>query len=414
VAAFAQDATKLGQNYSQVLLQGYQTLEGHFEISAKLCYPDSGLTTSVLQLLTHGVTWDKTYVGFGNKNDTVSTLINDTCRYWDLPYNNYNYSYVETGVRNGYATLAIDRLGIGNSSHGDPFNTIQAQAEVEALHEITQKLRRGAIQGISHRFSKIVHVGHSFGSIQSFWLSSLYPNSTDGLVLTGWSGNASFLGASFAAFGLHSARLNQPLRFGNSSNEKIRKTLAPYASGEALVRGVQKYLQSQSIHLSTQEIWNDIATTEIGNLITGYNTTAAPLDYPPGYLTTSSLTSTHYVFLLRGFYDVELARITEVIKQPVTVGELLTEGSAPATSSFSGPVFVFTGEQDQPVCGGDCFATGTSAPNIPAEASHMFPDSETFDVYIHPNTAHGITTHYNATAGYEVIQDWLKAHGLGA
>ena len=87
-------------------------------------------------------------------------------RYWDLSFNNYNYSYTEIAVRDGYSTLAIDRFGIGNSSHGDPFNVVQAQAEVEVLNEITTKLRNGGIPEIGYSFEKVVHVGHSFGSVQ--------------------------------------------------------------------------------------------------------------------------------------------------------------------------------------------------------------------------------------------------------
>jgi pimeloyl-ACP methyl ester carboxylesterase len=333
--------------------------------------------------------------------------------YWDLPYNNFNYSYVETAVRNGYATLAIDRLGIGNSSHGDPFNEIQARAEVEALNAVTLKLRHGEIPGIKQAFKKVVHVGHSFGSIQSYWLSSLYPNNTDGLVLTGWSARGDFLPTSIGAWNFQSARLNQPFRFGNSSNEKVKAAFNDYLSGDKLVNGLHTLLQTLDVNLSTHDIWNEIATTTLGNLIAGYNLSfTIPLDYPSGYLAHSSLQGNQFVFYLPGHFDLSLALLSEYTKQPVTVGELLTIGTAPPSSSFKGPVFVFTGEQDQPFCGGDCFESETAA-SIPAEAAKMFPNAAKFEAYIQRNTAHGVTAHYNATAGYEVVQGWLKGNGLG-
>ena len=68
-----------------------------------------------------------------------------------------------------------------------------------------------------------------------------------------------------------------------------------------------------------------------------------------------------------------------------------------------------------PFCGGDCLATGDpSVPSILASAKKAFPmvDASNFTTYVQPNTAHGITLHYNATAGYKVIQDFIASKGL--
>ncbi|KAH7119902.1 Alpha/Beta hydrolase protein [Dendryphion nanum] len=393
ITAFAQEYTKNGQNYTQELLQNYTTLTGNYQISAKYCRPDSG-HGSVVQLLTHGIGFDKTY--------------------WDLSFNNYNYSYVAAAVKDGYSTLAIDRFGIGNSSHGDPLNTVQAQAEVQALNEVTKKLRDGSIPEINNKFAKVVHVGHSFGSVQTYWLSSLYPNNTDGIVLTGWSGNGGFLGTTVGAWNLHSARLNQPLRFGNSSNAGVRKAFSSYNTWDKLLRGAQTLLRGLGLNFSSQDLWNEFATTEVYNFIQGYNESVQALNYPSGYMAWSNLAANQFVFLLPGFYDVALALVAESTKHPVTVGELLTIGSAPHSSSFSGPVFIITGEQDQPFCGGDCFATGSADPNIPAAARPAFPNATVFEAYIQPNTGHGINVHYNSTASYKVVNNFLAAHGLGS
>lgn len=328
-------------------------------------------------------------------------------RYWDLSYNDYNYSYVEVAVKQGYSTLAIDRLGIGKSSHADPINVVQAQAEIEALNDITTQLRAGTVPGIDSSFNKVIHVGHSFGSVQSYWLSALYPNNTDGIVLTGYSANGSYFPTTVAAWNLHSARLNQPLRLGNASNAKVLESLSSFASGDALIRGIQSVLTRADIKLSDQEVWDEIATTEVGDLITGFNDTSlTPLNYPAGYLIPADLTATQYVFLYPDFYDVGLAVLAEQTKQPVTIGEILSIGNSPSSTSFKGPVLVFTGDRDQPFCGSDCFNTGTEATSIPAAASVLFPDASYFEAYIQPNTGHGLTAHYNATAGYKVIQDW--------
>jgi hypothetical protein len=144
------------------------------------------------------------------------------------------------------------------------------------------------------------------------------------------------------------------------------------------------------------------------------NQTVTPLDYPSGYLVPSGFTADQYVFLLPGFYDIALGLVTEVTKQPVTVGEILTIGNAPATTSFSGPVLVITGREDQPFCGGDCFATGGAAPSILDQAAPKFPNAKPFSTAVHPNSGHGINAHYNQTGAYNLIQSWLGAHGLGA
>lgn len=57
--AFAQAFTQQGRNYSDLLLEGYQTLKGSYKISAQFCRPDNGAGSTV-QLLSHGIGFDKT------------------------------------------------------------------------------------------------------------------------------------------------------------------------------------------------------------------------------------------------------------------------------------------------------------------------------------------------------------------
>jgi pimeloyl-ACP methyl ester carboxylesterase len=331
-----------------------------------------------------------------------------------LPYQNYNYSYVNTALASGYSTLAIDRLGIGNSSHGDPFNEIQAQAEVEALNAVTTKLRSGSIPQVGKAYKTVVHVGHSFGSVQSYWLSALYPNNTDGVVLTGFSVASQFLPYIVAGWNLHSARLNQPLRLGNASNEGVRKLAAQYGMNSNLVPALQKALDAAGVDLTQQEVWNEVATTEVLDLITGFNETVFQYNYPSGYMASSDLTSLQYAFLYPGNYDIGLALMGEQTKQPVTTGELLTIGSSPASSPFTGPVLVVTGEHDVPFCGGNCYGMvpNSTAANIPAGVAAAYPGSKAFEAYIQPGSGHGLNFQYNATAGYKVIQNYLSRNGL--
>lgn len=236
------------------------------------------------------------------------------------------------------------------------------------------------------------------------------------MVLTGYSGVGQFLPYIVAGWNLHSARLNQPLRFGNASNSGLRQLASQYAVSQDIVSGFQKILETAGVELTSQDVWNIVASTEILDLINGYNKTLVPLNYPSGYFASADLTALQYAFLYPGNYDIGIAVAGEQTKQPVTAGELLTIGNAPSISSFSGPVFVMTGEYDVPFCGGNCFGQvpNTTAPNIPAGLKTAFPSASAFGAYIQPGSGHGLTFHYNATAGYQVIQDFLANNGLVA
>lgn len=59
VGAIATRFTEFGANYTATLLQGYQTLQGSYEISAQYCTPDDG-SSGVIQVLSHGIGFDKT------------------------------------------------------------------------------------------------------------------------------------------------------------------------------------------------------------------------------------------------------------------------------------------------------------------------------------------------------------------
>ncbi|GME48989.1 hypothetical protein GTA08_BOTSDO02577 [Neofusicoccum parvum] len=326
---FVQNMTRQGHNFTNEVVQGFSTVKGTYQISTQLCWDDKTTAdNATLQVLTHGIGFDKTY--------------------WDLSFENYNYSYVDAALAAGFATFSYDRLGIGASDHGDPLNEIQTNLEIAALRALTDKLRNGALPGVDAAYDTIVHVGHSYGSVQSFVFAHRYPNETQGIVLTGFSTNSSFMGFFATGANFEEANLNEPLRF---------------------------------------------------------------LDLPDGYLVSADASSNQYNFFLPPYFDPEILAFSEYSKQPVTVGELLTIGSAiSGPSVFTGPVLVFTGDADVPFCGGDCLETGGAAPSIPAQTSVLFPNASVFEAYIQPNTGHGLTAHYNATAGYQVIQNWLDDH----
>jgi hypothetical protein len=59
VGAFATRFVEYQGNYTATLLEGYQTLQGSYHISAQYCRPDNG-SSGTIQVLTHGIGFDKT------------------------------------------------------------------------------------------------------------------------------------------------------------------------------------------------------------------------------------------------------------------------------------------------------------------------------------------------------------------
>lgn len=309
-------------------------------------------------------------------------------RYWDLSYNDFNYSYVNQATdKYGYCTLSYDRLGVGNTTKGEPLNEIQANLEVETLYALTGLLRNGSFPGVNHTFTTVLHAGHSFGSVLTYSMVNKYPTASNGIALTGFSSNYSFMGQFIQGANFGNANVNQPLRFGSYT-----------------LKDIQEFL------------FRDI-TNPLYNYIAGITSIPPSQNLPNGYIIPSNAAALQALFFAPGYFDwLGLLPFTDLIKQPATVGELLTVGIA-SNNSFSGPVLVLTGDQDTPFCGGNCKITGDPIiPSIPSTLQRNFPNvpRNNYLTYIQPNTGHGINLHYNATGAYGVINNFFADTGVPA
>jgi pimeloyl-ACP methyl ester carboxylesterase len=306
VVNFVLDQVQQGHNGTAEVLEGYANVEGTYTLSSTYCTPDSG-PGKALQILTHGVGFDRSY--------------------WDASLNDYNYSYVNRAVEAGYSTFFYDRLGIGESSRADPIQDIQSGLEIASLAALTKLLRSGSVPGVQQPYSKVIHVGHSYGSIQTYALVRDYPELSDAIILTGFSQNGSFI-ADFELGGNFVAVQNSPLA-------------------------------SQ---------------------------------YPAGYLAAGSKSGVQSNFFAPGDFGPEALDYAYTTGQPVSQGELLTQGGAAAgVNEFAGPVLIITGERDVPFCGGDCDLTGNpNLPDIPSSSKESFPKASEFDVVIVPGAGHGL------------------------
>ncbi|KAK5096024.1 hypothetical protein LTR70_009224 [Exophiala xenobiotica] len=329
---FALRMARQGHNYTMESLIGYHTVSGDYNISATYCEPDAG-PGQVLQILTHGIGFDRSY--------------------WDFSYNNYNYSYVREAVdQHGYSTFAWDRLGIGMSTRfQDPINEGQLWIETAAVQSLTESFRNQQISGVSAQFQNIVHVGHSFGSSITYALTAANPGVSDGIVLTGFSQNASFasqfiLGSNFIIANTVSA-------------------LSSYPTG---------YLAPNS---------------PVGAHIDFF----APGDFDPDVLQVAYMNG----------QPVTPGEILTLV------------GASGAPNSYGGPVLIVTGEHDTPYCGGDCFATGDpQLASIPAASEMFFPNAQNFYAAIIPGAGHGLNLQYSHTMSYSTIFNYLSQNGLSS
>ncbi|WP_245745985.1 alpha/beta hydrolase [Nocardia altamirensis] len=118
--------------------------------------------------------------------DTLMVLMsgsNYNGTYWDFHYQPETYNFRRAMNAAGFATLIVDRLGNGASTH-PPSVTLTATATAQALHEIVQTARRG-IAG-AQPFGKVVTVGHSLTSGTSV-IEATTHHDVDGVLLTGYS-----------------------------------------------------------------------------------------------------------------------------------------------------------------------------------------------------------------------------------
>lgn len=149
------------------------------EVVAKLCLPtvpadapDAGPPGTV-QLLIHGITYDHRYWNIADPEDPAGN----------------RYSWEHAAASAGYATLAIDRIGNGDSTH-PPSALVDISTNADVVRQLVEGLKAGTIDGPHGpvAFERVVLVGHSYGSMTS-WIAASGNPDVDGLVITGATHN---------------------------------------------------------------------------------------------------------------------------------------------------------------------------------------------------------------------------------
>ena len=353
--AFAVDLDTWSFNATSRVLRNI-TVSDTFNISVQLCVPPNGIKKHNLFVATHGGLFDK--------------------RYWDPIINPSEYSFVDAALARGYSILTYDRLGTGLSDKPDAYTIVQAPLQLEILRSISNMARSGELlkhaavnadsrstavsaastnifKGSDVSFHKIIHIGHSFGSVLTTALLATYGNLSDAAVITGYILNKHFAEMRKATFGLEFARENNMTLFGDrSSGYMVDGTLGSF----------------QTVFFSTQAD----ATTGIGG------------------------------------FDKEVLEYAFSIRQTITTSEFLPPpvnlGAAP---HFEGPLQFMLAEFDYPVCRGDC-----NIPFDPATFRKLYPKAKDIDIYTQQGNGHALTMHRKANSGYRATLDWLDKNGL--
>ena len=339
-------------------LQRNITVSDTFDISVQLCVPPNGTKSQNLFIATHGGLFDK--------------------RYWDAAINPAEYSFVDAALAQGYSILTYDRLGTGSSDKPDAYTIVQAPLQLEILRGITNMARSGevfqhtarnassagmivsaatsanaSINGSATSFDKIIHVGHSFGSVLTTALLATYGNLSDAAVMTGYILNDHFAEMRKATFALEYAPRNNATLFGDRSSGYM-------------VDGTRDGFQT--VFFSTQ---------------------------------TDAATGT-------GGFDTDVLDYAFSIRQTITTSEFLPPtinlGAAP---DFTGPLQFMLAEFDYPVCRGDC--------RIPFDLGFfrgLYPNATDIDIYTQKGNGHALTLHRKANTGYKATLDWLDRNGL--
>lgn len=317
-----------GSPFMDQIMGGMQTISGDYDVYATLCVPANDTKPTSVQLLTHGVGFDSSY--------------------WDFAP---GYSYVDVATLFGHATFFYDRLSVGKSSKPDALQ-VQTPIELEILHQLALKLRRGQLSNLA--FNKIVGAGHSYGSILTQGLTAAYPSDLDAAILTGFSTLQSALPPFILGLNLAIASQDQPYRFSGLSN--------------------------------------------------GYLVSSTPISLQLGF------------FRAPGFDPAVLALADATKGTVTLGELFSTTAVVAPAMNYSRPVAVVNGAEDLPFCYGNCsYPTNQAAKVFPALYPMLANGTNTsgmMGAYLAPTTGHGLNLHYSAVGAYYYIQTFLRRNGL--
>jgi pimeloyl-ACP methyl ester carboxylesterase len=303
-----------------------------YNVRGRLCTTqDSARGRKTVELFVSGLTYDHNYFNSPSQPNT--------------------YSYVYAATSRGYSTFNIDRLGVGLSDH-PPSSKLTLQSHAYVIAQIVQKLRAGAIGGIS--FVNVVGVGHSFGAAILQYLAGTTTDVTarpDYLVLQ------SFL-------------------------------MTTYASGLAALGGAFYTAASDPAFAS------------------------AGLD--SGYITTMPSTRGNAFYRTAGA-DAAMIAMDESTKQTGTQTERSSLGAArnPAvTLAITVPVLITVGQYDNLYCDEASGLTCASNAAVKTREAVNFGPHACLSAYVVVDGGHATGFHIKARDSYNFAHSWVDKYTI--
>jgi pimeloyl-ACP methyl ester carboxylesterase len=363
--AFAGQAAGPGRDCRDVqvpvaLAQGQSTDE---RVYGRLCVP-SGRSPDTIQLLAHG----GTYTGL----------------YWEFPDpsgGTDRYNYAAAANRAGFATLAIDRIGSGRSSH--PLSTkITAESNTSTVHQVVQAIHRGELTAPGgERFHKVVYVGHSYGTLVGWNLATDYGEDLDAAVFTGGTHTATITGFPLLYGILYPAALDP--RFAGEGLDPGYLTTLPGTRDEFLYKPARFDPALVEFDEKTK------STYTAAEAVTGTLSGLRPLDVRVPTL----------------LVDGELDSL--VCKENLDAVPAVTGGGAGAVGDLLAP------GEDTTVSvvvtrygGSDC---GSPEALIKEERPHLGSRVPSVDAFILPDAQHDVNQALNAQEYFTAVNDWIAA-----
>lgn len=197
------------------------------KVFGELCLP-RGRSPQTVQLLVHGATYNHAY--------------------WDFPYQPPRYSYADAAVRAGYAVLAIDRIGDGQSSR-PPSSQVVFLNTIYTLHQVVDDLRNGTL---GTKFDAVIEVGHSSGSGYIVGEQSTYQDA-DALILTGY-GHKMSPALERARVSARYPAVDDP-KFANSGLDTGYRTTKPGEIGPLFFLSPRRRSERHSFEREAQGHW---------------------------------------------------------------------------------------------------------------------------------------------------------------
>ena len=310
------------------------------QLFGRHCRPASSPSPEVagtLLVFVHGITYPHDYWDFADPT-------NGTDR----------YSFVAAAHAAGFPTLAIDRLGIGQSSHPLSID-VTIETNAHTVHELLQAVRGGALLDANDApYARIVQIGHSYGSWTTWYVATRYDD-VDAVVLTGATHGLTTIDAPFG----------------------VASRLYPASS--------------------------DPRFGPLSGLDSGYLTTR------PG--------ERYGAFYAPAVVDPAVIEHDEATKETVTNSEIQTYQLILAEPlDIRVPVFLTVGQVDALFCGpapggADC---SSEQALIDFESPFLGPSVPSVDAYILPAGGHDMNQMLNAGLYFDAVIDWLRGVVLAA